>query len=124
MLGLKNKALVVVFRWQAVATAIIAVLAVMIAGVHGAVSAILGGAITMIAGWAAGILVERRKGKSAGEMLFAAITAEGVRIGLILAGLWAVFASYKEVVSGSLIAAFITTVVIFSMAFFVRENKE
>ena len=124
MLGLKNKALVVVFRWQAMATAIVAAMAAAVSGMHGAISAILGGVITMIAGLAAGVLVERRKGKSAGEMLFAAITAEGVRIALILAGLWMVFANYKEVVSGGLIAAFITTVVIFSMAFFVRENKE
>ena len=124
MLGLKNKALVVVFRWQAMATAIVAAMAAAVSGMHGAIAAILGGVITMIAGLAAGVLVERRKGKSAGEMLFAAITAEGVRIALILAGLWMVFANYKEVVSGGLIAAFITTVVIFSMAFFVRENKE
>ena len=124
MLGLKNKALVIVFRWQIAVTVVVAALAAAISGTHGAISATLGGLIVLVAGVASGVLVERRKGKTAGEMLFAAIVAEGIRIGLILIGLGLVFAIYKDVVPGSLIAAFITTVLIFSMAFFVRENKE
>jgi ATP synthase protein I len=124
MFGLQSMALNTVFWWQALATALIVLVALVVAGVHGAVSAALGGAITMVAGVAAGLLLQRRKTKVAGEILFVAISAEAVRIGLMLGGLWVVFATYDKVVSGSLIGAFIVTVLIFSMAFFVRENKQ
>lgn len=124
MFGLQSKALITVFWWQALATVAIAVIAALVVGMHGAISAALGGATSMVAGVAAGLLIQRRKAKVAGDILFAAITAEAVRIGLMLASLGLIFATYDEVVSGSLIGAFIVTVLIFSMAFFVRENKQ
>lgn len=124
MFGLKSKALNTVFRWQAIATAVVVIVAMLVAGVHGAVSAALGGAISMVAGVAAGLLLQISQAKVAGDMLVVAISAEAVRIGLMLGGLWMVFATYDKVVSGSLIGAFIVTVLIFSMAFFVRENKQ
>ncbi|MFM9969206.1 MAG: ATP synthase subunit I [Burkholderiales bacterium] len=122
MFGLKSKALITVFRWQAVATVLLALLGWLIAGLHGAISALLGGATSMVAGVAAGLLLQRRKTKIAGDMVVMAITAEAARIGLMLASLGLIFATYKMVVPGSLIAAFIVTVLIFSMAFFVRDN--
>jgi ATP synthase protein I len=123
MFGLQNKALNTVFWWQALATALVMLVAMVVAGVHGAVSAALGGSVSMVAGVAAGLLLQRRKAKVAGDILFVAISAEAVRIGLMLGGLWMIFATYDKVVSGSLLGAFIVTVLIFSMAFFVRENK-
>lgn len=124
MFGLRSKALRTVFWWQALATAAVAVIAAIAAGKHGAISAVLGGLATMVAGLAAGLLVQRGKAKTAGDMLVAAITAEAVRIALMLAFLWSVFATYAEVVAGGLIGAFIVTVLIFSMAIFVRENTQ
>lgn len=109
---------------QAAATLVIAALAWLVAGVHGAMSATLGGLVTMLAGVAAGLLIQRKSGKTAGEILFAAITAEAVRIGFILIGLWLIFATYDKLVPGSLIGAFIITVLIFSMAFFIREDSQ
>ena len=41
MFGLQSKALKTVFRWQALATAVIAVIAAIVAGMHGAISAVL-----------------------------------------------------------------------------------
>ena len=123
MFGLQSKALKTVFRWQALATAVIAVIAAIVAGMHGAISAVLGGLVAMLAGVAAGLLVQRGKAKTAGGMLVAAITAEAVRIALMLVSLWLIFLVYDKVVAGSLIGAFCVTVLIFSMAFFVRENK-
>jgi len=91
---------------------------------HGAISAVLGGLVAMLAGVAAGLLVQRGKAKTAGGMLVAAITAEAVRIALMLAFLGLIFATYTQVVAGGLIGAFIVAVLIFSMAFFVRENAQ
>ena len=124
MLGLRSKALRTVFWWQALATALIAVIAALAAGMHGGISAALGGLTAMVAGVAAGLLIQRGKAKTASDMLVAAITAEAVRIGVMLAFLWLIFATYKQVVPGGLIGAFLVAVLIFSMAFFVRDNTQ
>jgi F0F1-type ATP synthase assembly protein I len=124
MLGLRSKALRTVFWWQALATSVIAVAAALAAGVHGGISAVLGGSTAMVAGVAAGLLIQRGKAKTAPDMLIAAITAEAVRIGVMLAFLWLIFATYKQVVPGGLIGAFLVAVLIFSMAFFVRDNTQ
>ncbi len=123
MLGMQSKALTKVFWWQAQATATIALVAGMVAGQHGVISAALGGATSMMAGVAAGLLLQRRRTRIAGDMVVVAIIAEAVRVGLMLASLGIIFASYDKVVSGSLIGAFVVTVLIFSMAFFVRDEK-
>ena len=123
MLGMQSKALTKVFWWQAQATAAIALVAGMVAGQHGVISAALGGATSMMAGVAAGLLLQRRRTRIAGDMVVVAIIAEAVRVGLMLASLGIIFASYDKVVSGSLIGAFVVTVLIFSMAFFVRDEK-
>ena len=124
MFGLHSKALNTVFWWQALATLVMVMIAAVVAGMHGAISAALGGATSMMAGVAAGLMLQRFKAKVAGDMILVAINAEGVRIALMLVSLWLIFAIYDKVVSGSLIAAFIVTVLIFSMAIFVRENKQ
>jgi len=124
MLGLRSKALRTVFWWQALATAVIAAIAFFVAGMHGGISAVLGGLTAMVAGVAAGLLIQRGRAKTAADMLVAAITAEAVRIGVMLAFLWLIFATYKQVVPGGLIGAFLVAVLIFSMAFFVRDNTQ
>jgi ATP synthase protein I len=50
-----------------------------------------------------------------------ALRAEAVKIGLIVGLLWLVLAAYGNVVVPALVGAFAVTVVIFAMAFFVRE---
>ena len=77
----------------------------------------------MMAGVAAGLLLQRRRTRIAGDMGVVAIIAEAVRVGLMFASLGIIFASYDKVVSGSLIGAFIVTVLIFSTAFFVRDKN-
>ncbi len=124
MLGLRSKALKTVLWWQALATAVIAVIAALVAGMHGAISAVLGGATTIVAGIAAGLLIQRGKARTAADMLVVAIVAEAVRIGLMLALLVLAFAAYKQVVPGGLIGAFIVTAFIFTMAILVREKTQ
>ncbi len=105
-----------------IATAALALLAGVLAGVHGAVSAALGGAISVCAGLASA-MVATRKADSAGGVLVVALKAEAVKLGVIAVLLGVVLASYAEVVMAAFLGSFIATVLIFSMAFFVREHN-
>jgi ATP synthase protein I len=121
-----SKPIRAVLRWQLIVTAVLAVSAGLIAGEHGALSAVLGGAVSVCAGWASALVAAKGKaaeGKvSAGGILFGALRAEGVKIGLIAILLWVVLANYAEVVMLAFLGSFVATILIFSMAFFVREN--
>ncbi len=110
-----------VLRWQLAATAAMALAALGLAGVHGAVSAAAGGLVSIGAGLAAALVASRGDAKSAGGLLVGALRAEGVKIGLIAILLWLVLKTYQDVVVIAFIASFLVTVLIFAMAFFVRD---
>ena len=107
-------------KWQLAATAIAALVAALIAGQHAAASAAAGGAVSIAAGAAAAIAA-RRRAKSAGGVLASALRAEAVRIGVALVLLWLVLSNYPQAAVGVLLATFVVTMLIFSMAFFVRD---
>ena len=117
-----SKPIRTVLRWQFIATAVLAFPAGFLAGAQGALSAVLGGAVSLCAGWASGIVAARGRAKSAGEVLAGALTAEAVKIGLIIVLLGMVLAFYDEVVVMAFLGTFMATALIFSMAFFVREH--
>ena len=117
-----SKPIRTVLRWQFIATAALASLAGILAGAHGALSAALGGAVSLCAGYASGVVAARGKGKSAGEVLTGALTAEALKIGLIIVLLGLVLALYDEVAVTAFLGTFMATALIFSMAFFVREH--
>ena len=121
MLRHLSKPVMTVLRWQLAATAAIALAAGLLAGMHGALSAIAGGLVSIIAGLAAAFVASRGDTKSAGGVLVGALRAEGVKIGLIAILLWLVLKSYPDVVIIAFIASFMVTVLIFAMAFFVRD---
>jgi F0F1-type ATP synthase assembly protein I len=110
-----------VLWWQIAATAALAVAAAAAAGWDAAVSAAAGGSISIIAGLASAFVASRGEAKTAGGILVGALRAEGIRIGLIVILLWLVLATYREVVAIALLGTFTVTVLIFAMAFFVRE---
>ena len=112
-----------VLRWQLLATAALTLAAGIWAGAHGALFASFGGLISMFAGWASGIVASWGKAESAGEVLFTALRAEVVKLGLIVILLWLVLATYGSVVVPAFLGTFAATAVIFSMAFFVREHN-
>ena len=116
-----GKPIVTVLRWQIAATAAMALAAAMMAGAHGAASSAAGGAISIVAGLAAALVASLGKGKSAGGILLSALHAEAVKLGLALLLLWLVLANYQEAAVGALLATFVVTMLIFSMAFFVRD---
>jgi len=121
MLRHLSKPVLTVLRWQLAASALLALAAGGLAGVHGALSAIAGGLVSIIAGLAAAFVASRGDTKSAGGVLVGALRAEGVKVGLIAVLLYLVLASYPDVVVIPFIASFVVTVLIFAMAFFVRD---
>jgi ATP synthase protein I len=121
MLRHLSKPIRVVFLWQLAATAVLVLAAVAVAGENGAISAAAGGAISMIAGIAAAFVASRGRGKSAGGVVVGALMAEAVKLGLAVVLLWLVLVSYPEAVIAALLGTFVATMLIFAMAFFVRE---
>jgi ATP synthase protein I len=120
-----DKPIRTVLRWQLIATAILAALAGVLAGAHGALSAALGGAVSVCAGWTSAMVAATTgKAESAGGILLTALKAEGVKLGVIAFLLWLVLATYAEVVVTAFLGSFMATVLIFSMAFFVREREQ
>ena len=110
-----------VLQWQLAATAILALVCAWLAGENGAVSAAAGGGISMVAGLAAAFVASRGKAKSAGGVVVGALTAEAVKVGLAILLLGLVLTNYDGAVVAALIGSFVVTIIIFSMAFFVRE---
>ena len=110
-----------VLRWQLLATAALTLIAWTLAGVHGALSAALGGAVSLCAGGASAVVASLGDRQSAGGIVTGALRAESVKIASIVGLLWLVLATYTEVVAPAFFGSFIATILIFSMAFFVRE---
>lgn len=110
-----------VLRWQLLATAALTLAVGIGVGGHGALSAALGGAVSILSGLASAVAVSLGRARSAGEVLLAALRAEAVKIGLIVVLLWLVLVTYREVVVAAFVGTFAVTAVIFALAFFVRE---
>jgi len=116
-----SKPIRTVFRWQLLATAALTLVTGIWAGAHGAFSALLGGSVSIISGLAAACVASLGKAESAVGVLLIALGAEAVKLGLIVVLLWLVLAMYREVVVLVFIGTFTATVLIFAMAFFVRD---
>ena len=121
MLRHLKKPVLTVLRWQLAATAALVLLGALIAGEHGAASALAGGLISITAGLASAAVASMGNTKSAGGVVMGALRAEAVKLGLAMLLLWLVLVNYSQAVVGALIASFVVTLLIFAMAFFVRE---
>ena len=121
MLRHLKKPVLTVLRWQLAATAILMLIAALIAGGHGAASALAGGLVSITAGLASALVASMGNAKSAGGVVLGALRAEAVKLGLAVVLLWLVLVNYSQAVAGALIAAFVVTLLIFAMAFFVRD---
>jgi ATP synthase protein I len=121
MLRALRKPIRTVLVWQMLATALMALAAAWLAGKHGALSAAAGGAVSIVAGLVSALVASLSKAKSAGGILVGALRAEAVKLGAALLLLWLVLANYGQAAVGVLLGAFVVTMLIFSMAFFVRE---
>jgi ATP synthase protein I len=122
MLRHLSKPIRAVLRWQLAATVALTLAAGLLAGEHGAISAAGGGAISVVAGLAAAFVASRSSARSAGGVLVGALMAEAVKIGLAVLLLGLVLTNYEQAVVAALIGSFVVTMLIFAMAFFVREH--
>ena len=120
---LQSKAIRTVFRWQAWATAAMALIAVAFWGMHAGLSALLGGLVSMAAGAVFAIVAYTGRSTSAGRALRVALRAETAKVIAVVLLLWLVLATYKEVVALGFLGAFVVTVVIFSAAIAVRDAE-
>jgi len=121
MLRQLRRPVLTVLKWQLLATGALALTFALISGRHGAASALAGGAISITAGLSAALIASLASTRSASSVVLGALRAQAVKLGLALVLLWLVLANYKQVVVGALTAAFIVTLLIFAMAFFVRD---
>ena len=110
-----------VLRWQVYATVVIALGAGLWAGLHGAVSALLGGAINQLADLAYALLISGSGIRTAGNTLRTLFRAEGVRVLLIVFLLAWVLTTYKEVIHPAFFLSFVVSVLVFRAAILVKE---
>lgn len=116
-----SKPIRTVLRWQVMVTTGLTLIAGILAGADGALSAALGGLVSICAGLGFAVAASLGKAESAAGTLLAAFRAEMIKVGLVVFLLWLVLATYKSVVVAAFIGSFAVTVLIFAMAFFVRE---
>jgi ATP synthase protein I len=110
-----------VLKWQALATVAIAAIAGIWVGVHGAVSAVLGGVVNLSACVVSAFVLGLGKPATAGATVVAVFRAEASKILVIVLQLWLVFATYRDVVLPAFLAAFVITVFLFGVALLVRD---
>ncbi|CAG0976680.1 ATP synthase protein I [Burkholderiales bacterium] len=118
---LKSKPIRTVLAWQALATLAIAAGAGVWAGGHAALSAALGGLVTLSSTVVYAFVLGIGQTASAGATVVTMLRAEGAKILVIIVQLWLVLATYRDVVPAALFAAFVVTVLLFSTAFLSRE---
>jgi ATP synthase protein I len=121
MILAQSKAIRTVLRWQVMAAAAMALLLGLLSGAHGAISAALGGLVSICAGLAFSVVVSSSKSDSLGATLVTALRAEAVKIAVAVVLLWLVFATYRNVVPIAFVGSFALSILIFGMAFFVRD---
>jgi ATP synthase protein I len=121
MVLVQSKAIRTVLRWQMIATGAMTLVLGLLTSVHGAVSAMLGGLVSICAGISFSIVISLSKSNSLPGTLITAFRAEAAKIFVAVVLLWLVFATYKDVVAVAFIGSFAISILIFGMAFFVRE---
>ena len=118
---LSTKPIRYVLMWQALATLAIAAIAGIWAGVHGAVSAVLGGVVNLSACVVYAFVLGLGKPASAGATVVALFRAEASKVLVIVLQLWLVLATYRDIVLPAFLATFVITVFLFGMALLVRD---
>lgn len=90
---------------QAIATAAVAVVALILAGLNAGLSAVLGGASVIVGAYAATMVARRSKNKNeASAVLINLLKAEAIKILVIIVLLFIIFIVFKQLVPFALIA--------------------
>jgi ATP synthase protein I len=113
--------LLIVFGAQTAVTIMLAVISGWSAGVPGAISAVLGGAVALAGGLAFALFMPRKTCPTAFDILSRMLRAEAAKVGVIVLLLWLVLTAYKEIVMVGFIGTFTIAVIVFSLAVFIRN---
>ncbi|MER0202442.1 MAG: ATP synthase subunit I [Nitrosomonas sp.] len=124
MSWIKNRPLKIVLRVQLLITLVVAVAIGVFLGMQSAISAALGGSVSVISSAAYAIIVSHHKGYTAGETVRTALRAESVKIILTVSLLWVVFKFYENLNASAFIGTFILTVLAYSMALLVSDDTK
>jgi ATP synthase protein I len=121
LVGIASKPLRTVLRWQVYVAVALTLAAGWWAGMHGAISGLLGGLINVTAGLVYAMMVSGSTAKPAGQTLRTLVRAEASKIALIVLQVWLVLTAYHDVVVTVFFAAFVISVLVFPMALLVRD---
>lgn len=124
MSWIKNGPLKIVLRAQLLITLVVAVAIGIFLGLQSAISAALGGGVSVISSAAYAIIVSHHKGYTAGETIRTALRAESVKIILTVILLWVVFKFYEDLNAFAFIGTFTLTVLAYSMALLVSDDTK
>ncbi|MGE5097153.1 MAG: ATP synthase subunit I [Betaproteobacteria bacterium] len=113
----------IVLSWQLIATIALTALGALLWGRDGALSAALGGAINLAAGWVYGWRISQGEARTAGETLAMLFRAWGLKLLLIVAGLVLVLSISKDIVHAAFFRPFAITVGLFAAAIAVGDTK-
>jgi ATP synthase protein I len=91
------------------------------AGLHGALSAALGGMVNVTAGVVYAVIVRLGRAGTPGDAVRTMVRAEAAKITLIVLQLWLVLTTYRDVVHAALLAAFVVTVMVWTAAIVIRD---
>lgn len=110
-----------VLRWQAIVTVGVAAVAWLWGGGHAALSAVLGGVVNLTSVVVYAVVLGISNPASAGGTVAAMFRAEAGKVLVIIAQLWLVLTTYKDVVPFAFFATFVITVLLFRLAFLDRD---
>lgn len=116
------RSLRIAIRWELFLTMAMTAIAGWVSGMHGALSAAMGGLVSIAASLGFLFVASLHREASPGGALMVAFRAEAAKVLLIVLLLWLVLATYKDVVVVWFIGAFAIAVLTFAMAAFVREE--
>ncbi len=117
------KPLQIVIRWQLISTVVITIGLALRYDSEIAISALLGGMISVVSSAVFAVIVSRHRGYTAGGAIRTALRAEAVKVTLIILMLWLVFKLYEDVNALAFVGMFILTIIMHSMALFVSEKN-
>ena len=107
--------------WQLLASAVVAAGGGWWAGLHGVLSALLGGVVNVSAGVVYATLVRFGGAGTAAATVRSMIRADAAKITVIVLQLGLVLANYPDIVPGAFIAAFVITVLVAQAAILIRD---
>lgn len=124
MSWIKNRPLKIVLRIQLLVTLIAALVFWIMTDLHGGISALFGGLISVITTAAYAVMVSQHSGFTASAALRTALRAEAVKIILTIGFLWVVFKYYESVNAFVFIGTFILIVLIYSLALLIADDTK